>query len=403
MKTKRIRGILSLALTLPLLTGCLNLVKGKALQPVEYPKNQVTAPPVPQALERPLESFSYKTASLLLRKNYNVTYSPLTLYQALAMAATGATGKARGELLNLLESDGDHLKDQVKQLFESLYDDEKPGHITFGNSLWLGKDKKQQVLTAPEAYTESLRTNFYATTHQVNFVSASDAFTMSHWVNQLTKGEASPEIIPSPLQALVFVHTAYLKERLSQDFALDENQDLFYLPKGGEKPAEFRYRVHKGAKYYQGKNYTRASLYFQQGAEWIIVLPNAETSTEELAATPELLQETFEGGRPMVGDIYWSLPKLKLNTPIRPKSDLQLLGVSEIFSSGKELTGIVNSPVTDILLQTAIKFEDQKPKEEKDEIPETFVNMVLNRPFLFMIKYKGQILYFGQIMESADA
>jgi len=61
-----------------------------------------------------LNEFSYKTAAQLLTDNSgNANYSPLSLYYALAMAASGANGETANELLSLLGvSDPGTLSDQ---------------------------------------------------------------------------------------------------------------------------------------------------------------------------------------------------------------------------------------------------------------------------------------------------
>ena len=83
--------------------------------------NQIT-----DSFANAFDDFAYQTASSLLNDNAdtNVNYSPLSLYYALAVAASGAEGQTQQELLDLLGvADADTLAEQCGNLYRLLYTD----------------------------------------------------------------------------------------------------------------------------------------------------------------------------------------------------------------------------------------------------------------------------------------
>lgn len=126
-----------------ILSGCDNRSTGAILD-IKYPKayafddhdakREVREKyPVDDGMTDTLTEFSYNTGSLILKdsgENKNTNYSPLSLYFALAVAASGAKGDTEKELLDLLGAvSGKTLSEQCGNLYRNLYFDNNIGKL----------------------------------------------------------------------------------------------------------------------------------------------------------------------------------------------------------------------------------------------------------------------------------
>ncbi|MBR4879801.1 MAG: serpin family protein, partial [Clostridia bacterium] len=115
--------------------------------------------PVEESFFEAVNNFSYKTASALLSdSDDNTTYSPVSMYYALALAATGANGETQSEMLNLLGvSDSETLSTQSRYLYNRLYRDNDIIKSRINNSLWLNRAEDFN-----KDFIENAAENFYA-------------------------------------------------------------------------------------------------------------------------------------------------------------------------------------------------------------------------------------------------
>ncbi|MCI8505990.1 MAG: serpin family protein [Lachnospiraceae bacterium] len=150
--------------------------------------------PVEDSFTEGLVAFSYKTASALLsEREENVNYSPLSLYYALALAATGAGGETQEELLALLNaSDTDTLADQCGNFFRISYQNNEIGIRKIANSLWMDADASWK-----QKFIEGAAENFYSSVFSGDLGSEMTAKAMSSWIAEQTNGGLTPALAPN--------------------------------------------------------------------------------------------------------------------------------------------------------------------------------------------------------------
>ena len=132
------------------LTGCgTQPTAATALETIQQPKTgsyedweliQQTRQenPVSESTFTALDHFAYTTAAQVLGEDADGSYSPLSLYYALALAATGAAGETQTQMLDLLGiSDPAQLSDQCAKLYRLLSRDNEVGTLRLANSLWM--------------------------------------------------------------------------------------------------------------------------------------------------------------------------------------------------------------------------------------------------------------------------
>ena len=83
------------------------------------------------------------SVQMLCGQDENLNFSPVSLYMALSLAASGAKGATQEELLAALGLSGksmDYLATQSSHLFQRLYRDNEVGQLHVANSIWLRQD-----------------------------------------------------------------------------------------------------------------------------------------------------------------------------------------------------------------------------------------------------------------------
>lgn len=95
--------------------------------------------PVADDFIEAVNKFSYKTSPHILNNGgTNVNYSPLSLYFALSLAASGAKNETQAQLLHVLGvSDPGILSEQSGNLYRTLYKDNDIGKLKIANSIWM--------------------------------------------------------------------------------------------------------------------------------------------------------------------------------------------------------------------------------------------------------------------------
>ena len=167
------------------------------------------------AFLRALNGFSYKTASQIMTDSCGyLNYSPLSLYYALAMAASGAKGDTADELLSLLGmSNPTRLSTQSGSLYRRLYTDNQLGKLKLANSLWMDNDIRWK-----DSYIRNAAKHFYASSFSVDFSKKETGQSMAKWVSDHTNGTLNARYEVAPDQILSLLTTVYFYEEWINKF-----------------------------------------------------------------------------------------------------------------------------------------------------------------------------------------
>jgi len=151
--------------------------------------------PVSDEFFASVDAFSYETASnLLSTSNKNINYSPLSLYYALSMAASGAGGTTQKELLSLLHiSDLETLSTQCANFYRRFYLDNEIGIQKLSNSIWM-----DDSVDWNEDYVKRLAEYFYAASFSLDLSDPDTAGDIGAWISDQTNGLFSPTVQLSP-------------------------------------------------------------------------------------------------------------------------------------------------------------------------------------------------------------
>lgn len=348
--------------------------------------------PVDESFVKSVKNFSYLTASNILnRMDGNSNYSPLSLYYALAVAATGANGKTQEELLSVLGvKNKETLSKECGNLYRRLYIDNESGKVKIANSLWLDKQVEWK-----NDYIKNAAENFYASVFSENFADGNTASKISNWIAENTNGTLAPEIELMPNEIMTILNTTYFKASWSDEF-FEENtkQDSFYLDGGAEIKCDFMNRV-ADSTFAKGDGFIRSSLGFANHMKMEFVLPDEGVSVESLLSSPEKLKEALEGGTEDYGIVTWSVPKFGYDSSFNLVDTLKKSGVNHAFSDEADFSGITDNwaNIGNITQGTHIAVDERGVEASAYTMidvagtgaPTEKVDMILNRPFLYAI------------------
>lgn len=346
-------------------------------------------------------------------------YSPLGLYYALALTSQGAEGQTKDEMLDLLGyDDAAALREDCKTSFEALYyvPNEKNNKadefgefpadtrysLQIANSVWA--DEGFQV--EPD-WLDLGKTYFYADAYQMDLQSQAAGDAAAEWVKDRTGGLIAPAAAPaSEGEMLAIRNTIYFYDEWQNRFR-EENtkEDTFYLADGNTTSCDFMNRT-TFAGFVRGDNYTLSSLSLKN-SQMVFVLPDEGTDVHELIKTPETFRQILnEEGEKMSGEVVWKVPKFSYGESMDMSDMLNRLGMEQAFGSQADLSGISKDGglfLSKVNQDTHIGIDEKGVEAAAyTEIilagalpPKDRAEMILNRPFLYIIKNKGQILFVG--------
>lgn len=347
-----------------------------------------------------VNDFGFRTAAAILAESKagkNVNYSPLSLYYALAIAASGAGGETAAELLDLLGvADTATLDKQSGMLYRNLYVDNEIGKFLIANSLWLDDDMNGEPVIFKDNFVKNAVENYYASSHSVDFSDPKTADAMADWIAKNTRGTLLPELEVDPEQILSIINTVYYHDEWTDRFNAQKTEPgSFYLSKGEAVEIDFMKQTFDTGMFYRGDGYTRASLALKNGGNMVFILPDEGVSPADLVATQEKLEDVFTGGEFFSGEVVWEIPKFSFQSKLELKETLQALGLESSFLPEADFSGITDhlAYISSLTQETHIAVnEDGVEASAFTDLafvgamqPEDRAEMILNRPFLFGI------------------
>ena len=369
--------------------------------------------PVDDSFIAAINDFSYKTGHLVLSDGgKNINYSPISLYYALSIAASGAKSETEAELLALLGiDDTQELSDQCGNLYRILYRDNEIGKLKIANSIWMDDDMKGEAILFKDEFVKNSAENFYASSFSVDFASEETGKAMADWISTNTKGTLSPAIETNPEQILTILNTVYFYDQWINRFDKNKTaEDAFYLSNGSEVKSDFMNQTFVSARFTKGKGFTRAGLSLKNAGQMVFILPDQGVSAYDLITSPEQMKEIFEGGESYNGEVVWKIPKFSFSSKLSMTDVLKNLGVSSAFTTDADFTGITDhmAYITGVLQETHIAIDEDGVEASAftqidyagSAMPEGRAEMILNRPFIYGIIAQNRSLLFVGVCEN---
>jgi len=366
-------------------------------------------------------TFAVETAAELLKsKNDNIVYSPISLYYALALAASGAEGATQEEILELLGYETlEALTTDCKASFEALYhvaneENNKPNEwgeydtesrymLTIANSLWA-----DDTLELKESFANGGAENFYTDIFTGDLQSQQVAEVKAEWILERTNGLIEQKAEPASADTVLsIINTIYFYDEWVNRFDKEETkEDRFTCEDGTQISCDFMNMSMGSHGFRRGDNYTESSLSLKNGT-MTFYLPDEGVSVYELVRDAKALEQMLNGDREYIsGKVIWKVPKFSYGSELSLADMLKELGMEQAFSEAADFSGITNQePVfLSSVKQNAHLGIDEDGVEGAAfteimfcgaAMPKDEAEMILDRPFLYTVKNNGRIIFIG--------
>lgn len=389
-----------------------------------------------------LNTFAMKMNSQM-DKNENYMFSPMSIKMALAMAANGADGATKSELVSALGIDNlEDYNEAAKSLIESynsfdfdykefnglseklnsgnISDEEyekwldmnselnrnEKAYLRIANSIWVNEDYKTEFGYNPSfkpKFEEIIKDKFDGTSEVVNNSNAVEK--INTWTSDKTNGKI-PSIIEDPDFLAALINAIYFNGKWSDEFSENATEtDTFNNADGTAVQTDFM-------------NDTRHTDYYADSNVQMIKLPYKGNNAA--------MYISIDDGSILDYDKYFdklentnvdiSMPKFKIEYSKELSEILGRLGVNLAFSDTKAefpnmLSGIPsdeNVYIDKVLHKTYISVDEKGTEAAAVTavmmagmavvIPEEPVIFKADKPFTFIIRDEksGEIIFIGR-------
>lgn len=378
------------------------------------------------ALAQGNSAFAVDFYGILNEEEGNLIFSPFSISLALSMAMAGAETTTEEVMLNALrmtlpEEEVDPAFNALLLTIQASEDatvNEMEGSqftLNIANSLWgqAGFELKSEFL-------DTLARYFGAGMYTVDYRNDPEAarLAVNKWVAEETE-EKIKDLIPegavNELTRLILANAIYFNGSWMYPFTESATaQEAFTLLDGTETTVEMMKLGSNYLSYMKEEDFQAVSLpYLSPDFSMLIILPDegqyttfeSELDAEHLMAIVNQMQYT---------QVALQMPKFDFETTTSANGALTALGMGEVFDpDSADFSGITDEDalyITDVLHKATITVDETGTEAAaatavimgvKSAMPEEPISVVIDRPFLFMIRHEptGTILFMGRVVE----
>ncbi|XP_060138869.1 serine protease inhibitor 2.1 [Zootoca vivipara] len=353
--------------------------------------------------------FSRQVASLQSGKK-NIFFSPLSISMAFSMIGMGAKSNSQNQIykgLGLTSIDTSKIHKEFEQLIQRL---NSPGaKIDIGNALWI--KKSHQILPK---FSEGVKSLYK--TENFNFEQPSVAQNkINDYVKKKTHGKITKAVQDlKPTDIMVLVNYIYFKDDWEYPFdpKLTHKED-FFIDEGKtvkvdmmENTEHYRYFHDKALSCWV------VELPHKGGAAAWFILPDKGKLKKVEDAMGEKTLSKWRKSLEEGDKISLFLPKFSMSASYDLNNVLSGLGITDVFSSNADLSGITGSSglkINKAIHQAVLDIHEKGSEAAGVTVVMTeFLSLSLsdpvvlkfNRPFFLTIlaPNDGPLLFMGKVM-----
>ena len=398
-----------------------------------FVKSDLAMETVPQAntdqinaLAQGNAQFSSDFYALITENDGNLIFSPFSISLALSMAMAGAEASTEEVMMNALRMT--LPEEEVYPAFNALLlaieaseDTSADGlggsefTLNIANSLW-----GQAGFELKTPFLDTLACYFGAGMYTVDYINNPEAarLAVNDWVAEETEDKIK-DLIPkgavNELTRLILANAIYFNGSWMHPFTESAtSQEPFTLLDGTETTVDMMKMGQTGLSYLQGENFQAVSLpYLSPEFSMLLLVPDeGQFSAIESTLDADHLASILS--QMQSNQVALQMPKFDFETSTNANDALTALGMSEIFDPDTaDFSGITEEEklyVTDVLHKATITVDESGTEAAaatavimgiKSAMPEDPVSLVIDRPFLFLIRHEptGTILFMGRVVE----
>lgn len=346
----------------------------------------------------------------------NYVFSPLSIKTALALAANGAEGETKDEILNVLGIED--LEEFNKSLKETLerYSKSKAVKVNVANSLWINEelsngDFGKDFKAAAEEYYDA----------EVNkFDNKNAAKKINSWVSKKTNGKITQIVEDGNDLLTLIINAVYFKGAWQNEFDARATKKDEFVNFDGEKvqtdflnnTAYYEYAQTQSAEILKldyetyVEDFDEEESYIEQNLDVSMYL----LAADEDVNVAEEIEAAISDGMFECKYITLSMPKFKFDYDENLDEILQSIGMKEAFTEDARFEKIMDdgNMKIDKVLHKAYIAVDEKGCEAAavtsvercgSALAGEPVKVKFDKPFYFLIRdnLTGEIFFMGRV------
>ncbi len=330
----------------------------------------------------------------LENNSQNIIYSPLSIRNGLALLKSGANGKTKDEIDNL-------LTDTSIPEYQNI-----PDKLSLANAVFIRDTFKDKVLSS---YIDTVQDDYNGEVLYDNFESSTN---MDNWVQQKTFNLINNiGIQPNPDLRMVLANALAIQMDWKYQFDTDDTHgNSFYQDDGTEIQATTM-QIDSNSddiKYYTNDDITALSMPLDSTSEdvnlkFVAILPSGNLNEYVGSLNTSNVKDVINNLKPASDSkdgVVVNIPKFKFDYDLNFKNDLARLGVKTAFDrNSADFSKMASEPlyVNDAIHKANIDFSEKGIKAAaitvfamknamrvKDEESQPII-INIDHPFLFFI------------------
>ncbi|NWW88356.1 OVAL protein, partial [Rhynochetos jubatus] len=358
--------------------------------------------------------------------NKNVFYSPLSIMSALSMIYLGARENTKAQMDKIFHFDkitgsGETVEAQcgtsvsahtsLKDMFTQITKPSENYSVGFASRLYA----EETYPIIPE-YLQCVKELYKGGLEMISFQTAADQARelINSWVESQTNGMIKNILQPSsvdPQTQMILVNAIYFKGVWQKAFKDEDTQAVpFRMTKQESKPVQMMYQVgsFKVAAMASEKMKILELPYASEALSMLVLLPDEVSGLEQLesAITFEKLMEWTSSNMMEEKKMKVYLPRMKMEEKYNFTSVLMALGMTDLFSSSANLSGISSADslkMSEVVHEAFVEISEAGSEAVGSsgagmEATSVSAEFRADHPFLFLVKHNptNSILFFGR-------
>ena len=340
-------------------------------------------------------------------KNYMV--SPFSLKMAMSLAANGADGTTKDEILTAFGIDNlDSYNTAAKELIER-YEGTSSVKLNVANSIWLNKDVAGKDIKFTDEYKKLVSEYYKGTASEED--AKNIAMMINSWVEKKTNNKIKNLLPEGDAKFLsVLVNTIYFKGEWAEQFEEYATKEEDFTDRNGKvEKTDFMHKTER-YRFYEDENMKMVRVPYKGGkTAMYLVLPTNEDKMDIATALDNM--NSYE--------VRLSFPKFKTEYSLSFKEILKHIGIEKAFEKWEaEFDEVMfegvkegeNVYVDDVLQKTFIEVDENGTEaaaatavimNEATSIGpgmEEIKEFKADRPFIYFIRddVTHEVLFIGE-------
>lgn len=329
----------------------------------------------------------------------NPVISPLSAYVALAMAAAGAEGETRAQLLNALKLKDEEAAELAMQAIRALEAAQGSTKLTIANSAWL-----DDGFALAAGYAQALSDIYGAEAFSLDLAAQDTPDKVNAWVSEHTNGliDKLCEEPYSEDKVLVLINALYLYAEWQNKFKEDMTRDDVFTLAGGEEVNAPFMRETAYFLYNEAEDGAQAIVlnYDDGKTAFLAVLPPEDEPLDAYIGriSAESLIGLIQGAE--YARVKLALPKIETDNRFELTGALIDMGITHAFDPDLSELSLISADGKPLFISEVIQKVVVRVREDGTEaaaVTELGVNatsamredepieLMFNRPYLYMV------------------